>query len=558
MKQIQKFLSLLFLPLFCLFLITSSLSAQTTQVEILDENHGKKLNTLKSTAPKALQISNGSIPQGFNFQAVARGANGDILANTTLGVEISLLQGSDSGQVVYTESHSVSTDALGLLQIVIGEGETTDIFAEIDWSADNYYVNLAIDPSGGTTYEQLGTTRLLSVPYALVAKNVIDGVSVGDTPITQYFLNTAEGDTSFIINSTGPGDLAALRINAGTDGFNIGLSGNALSEPTNENQQRGIQGIASGSGTGTHLGVFGSAVNSDGTGGRRYGLYGQARSQGRENIGGFGIGLGAGDGDVVPIGQEVNGNFGGFNIGMVGFANGNLNGNIGIRGYVYGDQGGRVNRAVSAEARSTSSAPNFGVEAIVTGSTARNVGYMAFINGQGAPNIGMELNVGGGTSNVGIISNAETAGIFNGNVNVNGDLNYSGNLTQTSDRNLKENIAPIHNGISTIMKLQPSSYNYVGNGIYKGLSLSTGVHYGLIAQDVELVLPSLVKQNVHYYSAPSSDVAGPHGSSDLEKMEELEYKSVNYMELIPLLIKAVQEQQAEINQLKSELEKLKK
>ena len=145
----------------------------------------------------------------------------------------------------------------------------------------------------------------------------------------------------------------------------------------------------------------------------------------------------------------------------------------------------------------------------------------------------------------------------NGNLHVNGDITYTGSSGQTSDRRLKENIQPLQNGLGTIMKLNPTTYNFRGNGEYNGLKLSTGLHYGLIAQEVEEVLPSLVKNNVHTYSEVTSTGSGPTMHSETEVTKTMEYKTLNYTELVPVLVKAVQEQQKEIEQLLEEIEQLK-
>ncbi|MFD2531847.1 tail fiber domain-containing protein [Gracilimonas halophila] len=535
------------------------------------------------------------VPQGFNFQAVARDANGELLVEQTLGVQVTVLSGSETGTAVYTETQTSTTNASGSFQIVIGEGTSQDNFAGIDWSSDNYYVKLEIDPAGGTSYEELGTTRLLSVPYALLAHDVVNGGSIGELT-TEFNLNSTEGDTSFIVNATGTSGLAAIRGNSSTDGVNYGMIGTANSTPSNSNTMYGVFGTAPGEGTGTQIGVLGSAVNDNGTGNRRYGLVGQARSQARENIGGYGVGLGPGDGEIIALGGEfASGSFnvGGFNIGLVGFARDNLNGNIGIRGYVYGTEGARENRGVSAEAVTTGTGRNVGVQSLVHSSQSDNMGFQAlmidvgsgntsannigveldvsnstsdnnygirgYINGSSINSTGMFLDVSGGSnSNIGMIVNAATAAELNGNVYVNGDLNYSGALNNTSDRRLKENIQPLNSGLETIMKLNPTTYNFRGNGEYNGLKLSTGLHYGLIAQEVEKVLPSLVKDNIHTYTEMSIEGQGPNANSETEIKKTMEYKTMNYTELIPVLIKGMQEQQAEIERLKKEIEELRK
>ena len=540
----------IFLFLFTALLVPSAFS-QAERFQIVDEKADfNRIQHSQVSSKTVSQNTVGTVPQGFNFQAVARDASGTLLANEEMSVEISILKGSESGDLVYTETHDVTTDNSGIFRIVIGEGETSDDFVSIDWAGDNYYVGMGIDPAGGTSFEELGTTRLLSVPYALVAKNVIDGISVGEEPITEYLLDTAVGDTSFIINSVGPENLTALRVNAGTDGFNIGVSGNALSESSNSNQQRGAQGIASGNGTGTHMGVFGSAVNAEATGGNRIGTWGQAVSQARYNWGAYGVARGAGDGTIVPIGEENGDLFGSFNIGGGFYSSGNLNGNLGVEGFVSGSAGSRINIGVEGRVTATANAPNFGVNGRAFNSPVENIGLSGDASGpEGSVTIGVRGSAHG--------DGDKFAGMFNGRVQVNGDLNYSGNLTQTSDMNLKENIAPLENGLNAILNLNPATYNFRNESKYRSMNLSSGTRYGLIAQEVETVLPSLVQTNRHYYRIVASEEAGPD-VYEVAKEEVLEYKTVNYSELIPVLIKAVQEQQEKIEALEREVEKLRK
>jgi hypothetical protein len=505
------------------------------------------------------------VPQAFHYQAVARDAAGQVLANRAISVRIGIVKGSESGSVVYSETHSVTTNDAGMFTLPIGAGTKFGSagFADVDWTADNYYLSIAIDVNGGTTYEALGASKLLSVPYALVARRAVKADSgTGLQPIT--VLNSDKPDSSITIRSIGTASLTPLIASANTQGANISLLGNTLTESSNANLQIGVRGNADGTGTGSHIGVLGSANNINGTLGRRYGLYGQANSKGRENIGAFGIGLGQGDGEVVPIDQEVNGNIGGFNIGTVGFAQGNLNGNLGARGRAYGSAGARINVGVNGTSETNASGWNVGVEAIAFNSQTQNVGFLGRVTGSGSENYGLRLHVHNGTSNIGLVVNADNkAAVFNGpvtevngNLTVNGNITYSGSLTQTSDRNLKENIQPLQNALDAIMRLSPASFKFRESKVPAGLSLSRGLHYGLIAQEVEIVLPALV--HTHNLGNNAAYV-NTSGSADLgtSPVQGMEYKSVNYTELIPFLIKAVQEQQELIDELKKNMEELK-
>jgi hypothetical protein len=111
-------------------------------------------------------------PQAFNYSAVARNAAGQPIATTTIGVQISILKTSATGAVQYSENHFVNTDAYGLFNLVIGTGAVqSGAMATIDWSNDNYYLKVSMDANGGTNFLTMGTTQLLSVPYALYAKS---------------------------------------------------------------------------------------------------------------------------------------------------------------------------------------------------------------------------------------------------------------------------------------------------------------------------------------------------------------------------------------------------
>jgi hypothetical protein len=111
-------------------------------------------------------------PNAFNYSAVARNSTGQPIATTTIGVQISILKTSATGSVQYSENHFVNTDAYGLFNLVIGTGAVqSGSMATIDWSNDNYYLKVGMDATGGTNFLAMGTTQLLSVPYALYAKS---------------------------------------------------------------------------------------------------------------------------------------------------------------------------------------------------------------------------------------------------------------------------------------------------------------------------------------------------------------------------------------------------
>ncbi|MCB0793943.1 MAG: hypothetical protein KDB88_04330 [Flavobacteriales bacterium] len=148
-------------------------------------------------------------PEAFNYQAVARDAGGDALANTTVGVQFQLHQSTAGGTVVYAETHSPTTNELGLFSVDVGNGtSTTGTFAAIDWSAGPYFLEVGLDPAGGNSYTSVGTQPLLSVPYALLAgevTHVAPGSLFGEDVPPTYF--TCMNEVGSISVNSAPNDV---------------------------------------------------------------------------------------------------------------------------------------------------------------------------------------------------------------------------------------------------------------------------------------------------------------------------------------------------------------
>ena len=126
--------------------------------------------------PLLIFISMGIIlaqaPQKFSYQAVIRDADNEILANVTIRTQISIIQGSEQGNIVYSEIQTPTTNANGLFTIQIGDGSSPmGDFSGIDWSAGPYFIKTETDPFGGVNYTITGINQLLSVPYALYAES---------------------------------------------------------------------------------------------------------------------------------------------------------------------------------------------------------------------------------------------------------------------------------------------------------------------------------------------------------------------------------------------------
>jgi hypothetical protein len=120
-------------------------------------------------------------PQKMTYQAVIRNVSNNLVVNAPVKMKISILQGSASGTAVYSELHNPTTNANGLVSIEIGSGTSpVGAIGSINWGNGTYFLKTETDPTNGTNYSIVGTSQLLSVPYALQA-NCVSSSLLGDT-----------------------------------------------------------------------------------------------------------------------------------------------------------------------------------------------------------------------------------------------------------------------------------------------------------------------------------------------------------------------------------------
>jgi hypothetical protein len=183
---------------------------------------------------------------------------------------------------------------------------------------------------------------------------------------------------------------------------------------------------------------------------------------------------------------------------------------------------------------------------------------------------GGTYGVTGSGSTYGVWGSGTWAGYFLGKV-------YASGGYYTSDQKLKQNIRDFTSAMDVINKLKPKQYEFRQDGNYKLMNLPQGSHYGLIAQDVEKILPDLV-MDTKFETAMTRPPAPEAGSQQTQESgktvtqsEIIEFKALNYTELIPVLIKGMQElstinnekdtrinaQQKQINELQKQIDELK-
>ena len=467
-------------------------------------------------------------PQKFSYQAVMRNGSNALIANATVGVKISLLKSSSVGAVVYAERHTPTTNANGLATFEIGAGSRiSGTMAGIDWGNGSYYIKTEVDPTGGTSYSVMGTSQLLSVPYALHAASGTQGPMGATGPQGPAGVSGTQGPMGAtgpqgpqgpigMTGATGPAGPTGPQGPAGTP-FALPFYGRtatpnfdnaAFTVIQDHNTANGIFGSAQ-SGNGVFAlstsGIGIKGVSSSGNGVYGYstsfhavlgesssgtGVYGYSS----ESYGVYGRSFGVGKAGV--FGESTH------SIGLWGKSGQN----IGIYGETFGvDQAGVKGVALEAGA----------------------VGVF-----------GISFN------SIGVVSDTRSASqyslaAYNG---IGAYKNVGGNAWATpSDERLKKDIRPFTDGLDVILKIEPKRYYY--NGLANTNPLQE--EFGIIAQDMQKIAPYTVSKHML-----DMNKSGEEGTPKMEEMLVYNSGALTYV-----TINAIKEQQAMIERQSSIIEK---
>ncbi len=231
------------------------------------------------------QNSNSQVVTGMNYQSIIRNSSNALVTNTSVGIKISILQGNATGTVVFSESHTTTTNANGLATFVIGEGTPiTSTFFNINWLAGLHFIKIETDPTGGTNYTITNTSQLNTVPYSQFAENSLYASFSGDS--WKKTGNTVDLNTDFI-GSTNDVDVVFKRNNvkAGLIGQNkVALGRGALQlNSGNFNVALGPDALAFNTGSfNVATGFESQYINSSGQGNSSYG-HGSLRNNSTES-----------------------------------------------------------------------------------------------------------------------------------------------------------------------------------------------------------------------------------------------------------------------------------
>lgn len=484
-------------------------------------------------------------PQKMTYQSVVRNSSNQLVTSAAVGIKISVLQGSATGTVVYAETHITSTNTNGLATVQIGGGTlVSGNFSTIDWTNGPYFLKTETDPTGGSTYTISGTTQLLSVPYALYAES--SGSSLPGPQGPQGIQGPQgpagpAGTDAQTLNLVG----TTLSISGGNSVTLSSGSGNTLDQSYDQG----------GAGVGRTITTDAGAVQINNSGTNTTGLEvnsGVANSTAiLANISGVGVGLRAESTNAANTFAAIQGNTTSSIASNSAILGNNAGAGYGVSGQIPSTATGAA-AVYGSNLRTTggSGVSGIGFNGVVgTSQNAQGFGVYGYNNSPAtgtAPSLGIGTygygynGVYGQTSNVTL----GWAGYFTADIGVDGAGYSVGGWFTASDRRLKSDIVPITGALDKLALIQGTHYTITTPSQQMGgeLHFKKREQYGVIAQDLQVVFPEMVSEKAIFNNS---------GDNTL-------YKTVDYIQLVPVLIEAVKELNAEVELLKKELEALKK
>lgn len=460
-------------------------------------------------------------PQSLNYQAVARNNSGAPIINSSVALRISIRNTTAGGTVLYSERDTATTNAQGLFTCKIGVGNViSGTFNTIDWSTGDKYMQVELDATGGSSYTDMGTTQLLSVPYALHSNFAASAQSA----VTAQSATTANNATTAAMATTANSAITAQSALVADTALHVpaqlwtASSGNIYNV-----NQAGFVGIGTVNPT-QKLEVVGivraTALQGD-----------DANDLDITNGGNILFATPTGTYTFTTGGSEK------FRIqtdGKLGILNQAPTHELSISA-----GSGRINLGDHSgwTAVGVANSPTGPYNAIANGGS-----YLSFLYATTPSAAFTSKMVMDGSSNAFRPTNDNIMSL--GAMGLRWTAVYATNgAIQTSDERYKQNVTNLNYGLNEVMQLRPVSYQWKD----KNLQLGTGTNLGFVAQELERIVPDLV---IHTNVQPDAETGKINNNYN-------DAYGVKYAEFVPVLTKAIQEQQAVIEQLKKEIELLK-
>lgn len=466
----------------------------------------------------------GQAPGKFSYQAILRDADGVIRDSESVSIQLVIHQGSETGTQVYSEVQNVETNSFGLVNLEVGTIDPTS-FSLIDWSTGSYFLEMIVNGSS------MGTSMLLSVPYALYAESGNPGPQ-GDPGIQGEMGATGNQGATGSKGDTGDAGAAGPQGEKGNKGDTGDTGSTGATGPKGDQGDPGPQG---------DKGDPGDTRWNDVTGGINYGL------------GNVGIGTTSPDSKLHVMNGTVtfdvysgSSSYAKFSSIGGGYAQMYLNtgsaNTIGLR-----SQGSSFFNGGNVGIGTTSPAAKLVVynnsSSYLQTNLATGQAYHTLRGGTHTWKVGLSYSTGGNWYMIEADGNSLLQINQSGTMNIYGDpvyLRTTYNNPISSGRDLyissigelgylssakkyKTNIRPMGDYSSDIFDLSPVLYDAL-NGDGKDL-------VGLIAEDVEIVMPELVSYN-----------------------KEGELETVYYSKLVPLLLNEIIKLKTEVEDMRQMLE----
>ncbi len=115
-------------------------------------------------------VAQNPVTKGFNYQAALRDQSGNLMEDKSISLLLTIRENGPQGSVAYIESHRVTTNRFGMVNLEVGSGQDPEgSLHGINWSANDVWMEIALAKEGESNYKVVGNSKITGVPYAMYA-----------------------------------------------------------------------------------------------------------------------------------------------------------------------------------------------------------------------------------------------------------------------------------------------------------------------------------------------------------------------------------------------------